>query len=67
MNIKCYLLQFEKYPLTDQTNYRNDENYYEFDALEDELPLYPDIVTNDIDKCSQDLNVSNHNLDFSQI
>merc|ERR1712136_22290 len=39
----------------DQTNYSNDD-YYEFDALEDDISLYPDIVTSDIDKCSQELN-----------
>jgi len=40
----------------DQSNYRNDQNYYEFEAPEDDIPLYPDIVTNDVDRCSQDLN-----------
>ena len=58
LRVKSYLVRLcERFQFTDQTNYSNDD-YYEFDALEDDVSLYPDIVTSDIDKCSQELNVS---------
>ena len=56
--LNCNTINMQIIHQSDQSNYRNDQNYYEFEAPEDDIPLYPDIVTNDVDRCSQELNVS---------
>ena len=39
-------------------NYRNDQNYIDFEPITDDNELYPDTVASDVDKCSQEMSVS---------
>ena len=39
-------------------NYRNDQNYIEFEPMADDNELYPDVLSSDLDKCSQEMSVS---------
>ena len=46
--------------ISDPMNYRNDQNYVDvdFEPMADDNELYPDAVSSDLHKCSQEMSVS---------
>ena len=44
--------------ISDPMNYRNDQNYIDFEPMAEDNELYPDAISSDLDKCSQEMSVS---------